>query len=220
MTTDDATAVVVGAGPGLGLAVARRFAREGFRLALLARSPERLDRTGMDALPVSVDLADEEALRAAFAQVRSSLGDPRVLVFNASEYVEGTPSEVPYDAFLHGFRVGVAAALVCLQEVAPAMRAAGRGTVLITGGGLGLRPWPPAAGLGVQKAAVRNLALAAAKELGPDGVHVATVTIQGVIRPGSGTDPQVLAEQYWQLHAEAPQEAWRTEVVVDEQAEG
>lgn len=215
MTTEVPLAVVVGAGPGLGLAVGRRFAREGFRLALLARTPERLDRTGLDALPVPVDLADESALRDALGQVRAAVGDPAVLVFNASEYVEGTPTQVTYEAFLHGFRVGVAAALVAVQEVAPAMRAAGRGSVLLTGGGLGLTPWAPATGLGVQKAALRNLAFAAAQELSPDGVHVATVTIKGVIKPGTATDPALVAERFWELHCE-PRESWRTEIVHEE----
>jgi NAD(P)-dependent dehydrogenase (short-subunit alcohol dehydrogenase family) len=214
------TVVVVGAGPGLGAAVARRFAREGFRVALVARSADGLDLAGMDAggppVVLTADVADEADLRAAFAGLRAEAGDPEVCVYNPSLFVPGTPTELPYDRMLQGLRVGVLGAVVAAQEVAPAMRAAGRGTILLTGSGVALRPPASSASLGMQKAALRNLAQALFEELAPDGVHAATVTIRGVLAPGTPFDPDVVADAFWQLHAEgsgAP-DTWRSEVEV------
>jgi NAD(P)-dependent dehydrogenase (short-subunit alcohol dehydrogenase family) len=200
-------AVVVGAGPGLGLAVAERFAREGFRLALVARSPDRLDLSALPAsaetLLVAADVSDERALRDGFARIRTGAGDADVLVYNASSFVPAKPSELPYDAFLTGLRIGVGGALVAIQEVVPAMRAAGRGTILLTGSGVALKASAGSAALAAQKAALRSLAYTAADELAPHGIHVATVTIRGVLAAGTYFDPVLVAEQYWRLHSEA-----------------
>jgi NAD(P)-dependent dehydrogenase (short-subunit alcohol dehydrogenase family) len=210
---------VVGAGPGLGLAVASRFASEGFRLALVARSPDRLDLSVLPpgAAPVlaAADAGDAASLRDAFARIRAEAGDPDVLVYNASLWVPGRPTELDAEAFVTGLRVGAVGALVAAQEVAAGMRAAGRGTILLTGSGVALRAKAASAGLAAQKAALRSLAFTLADELGPDGVHVATVTIAGVLAAGTFYDPALIAETYWRLHIERvdrPDE-WQTEVV-------
>lgn len=212
--------VIVAAGPGLGRSVALRFAREGSDVALLARSAERLEplvgelqALGVRAHAVAADAADEASLRSGFEDVRRVLGDPGVLVYNASEYVQGRPTSVGYDEFVHGLLVGVGGALVAAQEVAPAMRAAGRGTVLLTGSEAALRPSVAAAGLGVAKAGLRNLAFSLATDLEPDGVHVTTVTIRGVLKAGTAFDPDVIAEHYWRLHVQ-PRPEWQPEFVL------
>jgi short-subunit dehydrogenase len=105
----------------------------------------------------------------------------------------------------------VGALLVAAQHVAPAMRTAGRGTILVTGSALEFRATAAYAGLAVQKAAVRSLTLTLAEELRPVGIHVATVTVEGLIQPGTHYDPERIAEQFWDLHAE-PRDSWRTEV--------
>jgi NAD(P)-dependent dehydrogenase (short-subunit alcohol dehydrogenase family) len=218
-------AVVVGAGPGLGLAVADRFAREGYRLALLARNPNKLDISRLSGLPgpapllVAADVGDARDLRDAFATIRSGAGDPDVLVYNTSLWVPGKPTELDYDAFMAGLRVGAAGALVAVQEVAPAMRAAGRGTILLTGSGVALRAPAGSAGLAAAKAALRSLALTMADELRTDGIHVATVTITGVLAPGTFYDPELIAQTYWDLHVEGidPPEEWHTEVIYADQ---
>lgn len=215
------TVVIVGAGPGLGLAVARRFVREGAAVALVARNPERLagmvDQLRADAgeggsaAAFVADAGDPAQLRSALASVRSALGDPTVLVHHLSVPVPGSPTTMAYEDFLGGLAGGVGALLVAAQELVPGMRQAGRGTVLVTGSGLAfvgssINPGPAA-----QKAAVRSLALSMAKELAPDGLHVATVTVQGVIESGGYYDPDRIAEVYWQLHTEERAD-WRTEV--------
>jgi short-subunit dehydrogenase len=213
------TVVIVGAGPGLGMAVARRFAREGASIALVARNAQRLagmveelrDTEAASAAAFVADAGEPAQLRSALASVRATLGDPTVLVHHLSVPVGGTPSTMAYDEFAAGLAGGVGALLVAAQELTPAMRRARRGTVLVTGGGLALVPSAPYAGLAAQKAAVRSLALSLAQELEPDGVHVATVTVQGVISPGGYYDPDRIAEIYWALHTEARAD-WRAEV--------
>lgn len=213
--------MIVGAGPGLGLAVARRFARQGASVALLARNAERLAgmveqlrehaARGASAGAFVADAADPAALRSALRSVRSALGEPTVLVHHLSVPVVGPPTAMAYEDFAAGLAGGVGALLVAAQELVPAMRAAGRGTVLVTGGGLAFSAAAAYAGLAVQKAGVRSLALSLAEELAPAGVHVATVTVEGIIEPGGYYDPDRIAEVYWQLHTE-PRSDWRAEV--------
>jgi NAD(P)-dependent dehydrogenase (short-subunit alcohol dehydrogenase family) len=206
------TAVVVGAGPGLGLALARRFAREGYALALLARAPERLDRADVpEATLHAVDLADRGALAEALAEVRRRHGDPEVLAFNASATVMGTPSEVPPDAVADALAVGVVAGVLCAQQLAPAMRAAGAGSLLFTGGGTALAPWGAAAAIGMQKAALRNYVLALHDEVAPFGVHAGTVTVRGMIAAGTPFAPELIAEAFWALHTQ-PRASWAAEL--------
>jgi NADP-dependent 3-hydroxy acid dehydrogenase YdfG len=216
--TDPDVVVIVAAGPGLGLAVARRFAREGASIGLIARSTDRLDEladelraAGTTVAVAESDVADPAMLREAFGVLHELLGDPTVLVFNASEYVEGRPAEVSYDAFMHGVYVGVGAALVSVQEVVPAMRAAGRGTVLLTGSVAAEKPSVSAATVGVAKAALRNLGLSLHSELAADGIQVVTVTIRGVLRGPKALDTDEIAAAYWTLHTQ-PRESWTPEV--------
>ncbi|MGZ4638641.1 MAG: SDR family NAD(P)-dependent oxidoreductase [Actinomycetes bacterium] len=211
---DGETVVIVAAGPGLGLAVARRFAREGATIGLVARSRVRLAELAeglrADGTTVAVaeaDVADPVSLRGALAALRELLGDTTVLVFNASEWVEGTPTGVGYDEFLHGLRVGVGAALLSVQEAAPAMRAAGRGTILLTGSVAAEKPSVAAATVGVAKAGLRNLALSLHRELEPEGVQALTVTIRGVLQGPSALAVDEIADHYWRLHTQ-PRGSW------------
>lgn len=147
MITGSKICVVAGVGPGVGAAVARRFAREGFAVALMARRADVLKRIeagiagdGGTARSVPVDLSDVAALDAAFADVAERMGPPEVLVYNAARWVEApamalAPAELEAD-----LRLSVVGALAATRAVWPAMRDAGRGTVLWTGGGLALAP--------------------------------------------------------------------------------
>jgi len=205
--SDKKTVVVVGAGPGVGLAVARRFGREGMRVALVARRAEALTahceelaKGGAEARGYAADVSDFAALDAALGRIDQELGAPEVLVYNAAVLKPGQPSSTSPDSLIADFRVNVAAALASAQHVIPAMRERGRGTILFTGGGLALEPYPAYASLAVGKAAMRNLCFSLAAELGPQGIHVATVTICGFVKPGTHFDPDKIAEAYWTLY--------------------
>ena len=204
----------------MGMALASRFGREGGVVALVARRPEalaafveELAAAGVTARAFPADVGDEASLRAAFAAIRGALGDPDVLLYNASTNLPGAPGDVTVADVETAFRVGAVGALVALQEVLPAMRARDAGTVRVTGGGLALRPWPGATALGLAKAAVRNLVQVAARDLEGTGVHVATVTIRGIVG-SAGLEPEAIAERFWALH-EQPRGSWDTEVLAD-----
>lgn len=176
--------LVTGAGPGTGAALARRFAADGYRVALLARDAARLEKLAAElpgAAAFPVDVADLDALRATLADVRATLGAPAVLLHNAVAGGFGGFESVTPEALEQRFRVNVTALLVLAQELAPAMVAAGRGAIVVTGNTSAWRGKAAFAGFAPTKAAQRILAQCLARDLGPKGVHVAYVVIDAVI---------------------------------------
>jgi short-subunit dehydrogenase len=157
------------------------------------------------------DAGDPDSLTSALANI-----EPEVLIYNAFSITpsNGGPSTLAPSTLVAEFRVNVLGALVSTQAVLPGMLRRGRGSILFTGGGIGLDPtnWLPAASLGVSKAGLRNLTQSLHAELGPKGVHVATVTITGMIQPGSRFDPDRIADVYWSLHTDG-KSSFRAEVV-------
>lgn len=112
----------------------------------------------------------------------------------------GPASKLKPDDLMNDLRTNAGGALACVQQVLPAMRATKRGTIIFTGGGFALDPYPQFASVGIGKAALRNLALVLAKELAPEGIHVATVTIEGMVKRGTAFDPTAIAELFVRLH--------------------
>ena len=215
--------VIVGAGGGLGMACARRFGREGYRIALLSRSEDKLfdyaadlALEGIEAHSFPLDTADEAAVVRTFDDIKTQLGIPEVLIYNAFMPRQAQPSQTSVDQLLGDFRVNVAGALACTQQVIAPLREQGRtGTILLTGGGLSLNPRASHASLAASKAALRSLAYTLAEELQPDGIHVAIVTIAGSIQPGTYFAPDRIAEVYWTLHRQ-PSADWQTEFIYRE----
>lgn len=212
--------LIVGTGPGVSLAVARRFGRESYRIAMIARTSDSLASAhqalaseGIAAKDFRADAGDDTALRAAIDEVRAALGDPDVAVYNASAGHAGVPTSLTREDLIRDFDVNVTGAIVTAQECAPAMIKAGKGTILITGGGLALEPSVEIASLSLGKAAIRSLSFSLANELGPRGIHVATVTICGFVQPGTHFAADLIAEEYWRLHNQAPSE-WEREIVI------
>lgn len=202
---------VVGVGPGVSLAVARRFAREGFQIALLARRAEalagyvtELAQQNITAQGFIADAGNEQSLVAAFEQVRTQMGHPDVLIYNAAVIRDGQPASLSTETLLSDFRVNVMGALVSVQQVLPEMRAQQAGTILLTGGGLALYPMPQYASLALGKAALRSFTYTLGGELEADTIQVATVTITGTVQPGTHFDPDLIAEAYWTLHRQPP----------------
>lgn len=221
---DRAICVVAGAGPGVGLAIAERFAAEGYDIAVMARDESRLARAaeglsklhGVDVHPISLDLADPDAIAPAFDKVRARMGDPEVLVYNAARWHEAPAVALSPDTFARDLALSVGGALACAQQVFGAMQERGEGSLLFTGGGLALRPQfgRGVASLTAGKSALRGLVHAMAGEVAEAGVHAATVTIAGTVAPGGAFDPRRIADVFWTLHAQARPE-WTVEVVYD-----
>ncbi len=227
---DGKVAAVLGVGPGLGSAVARRFAREGFSVALMARREEsvsgvrrEIEEGGGKALPVSTDATDPASVAAAFGRVRGELGDPGVFVYNAGAFQVGGILDLSPEKFDECFRTNCAGAFYAARHVLPAMVERGGGTVLLTGATAALRGGARFSALAVGKFGLRALAQSMAREFGPQGVHVAHIVIDGQINtPGmrevSGgredhtmLSPDAIAETYWHLHAQHPT-AWTLEL--------
>ncbi len=226
------TAAILGVGPGLGAAVARRFAREGFAVALMARREgsvagvrEEIEGAGGTALPISADATDPASVAAAFDEVRSNLGDPEVFVYNAGAFQMGGILDLSPEKFDECFKANCAGAFYAAQQVLPAMVEAGRGTVLLTGATAALRGSARFSALAVGKFGLRALAGSMAREFGPQGIHVAHVVIDGQIdtprvremSPGredhTMLSPDAIADTYWQLHAQ-DRTAWTLELDV------
>jgi len=226
----DRVAAVLGVGPGLGAAVARRFAGEGFGVALIARREEsvagireEIEGGGGTALPVSADATDPDSVAAAFELVRGELGDPEVFVYNAGAFQMGGILDLSPEQFDACFRANCAGAFYAAQQVLPAMVEAGRGTVLLTGATAALRGSARFSALAVGKFGLRALAQSMAREFGPRGVHVAHVIVDGQIHtprvremsPDREEDtmlsPDAIAETYWLLHSQDPT-AWTLEL--------
>ncbi len=212
-------AAVIGAGPGVGMAVAKRFAREGFRVALVARRADSvldyarsLRESGAEAFGFAGDASDFADMERTLGRIDEEAGHPDVLVYNAAVLKRAQPTELSLEQLLEEFKVNVAGALLCAKHVAPAMREKKQGTILLTGGGLALSPMPLFASLSIGKAAIRSLAFSLAGELGASGIHVATVTICGFVKAGTHFDPDSIAEAYWNLHTQEPPK-WETEFV-------
>ena len=220
----------MGVGPGLGASVSRRFAREDFAVALMARRKEsvagvreEIEGRGGTALPVTADAMDPGSVQAAFERVRAELGDPEILVYNAGDFQVGGILEVSPERFDECFRANCAGAFYAAREVLPAMVERERGTILLTGATAALRGSARFAALAVGKFGLRALAQSMAREFGPQGVHVAHVIIDGQISTprvrGMYPDreehtmlsPGAIAQTYWQLHSQDPT-AWTLEL--------
>jgi NAD(P)-dependent dehydrogenase (short-subunit alcohol dehydrogenase family) len=192
------SAVVLGVGPGLGMALARAYADTGRRVALIARNADRLEGYAAQipsSVAIPADLADPVQVGAAIDQAAGSVGPIDVVHFNASLLVSGAPSEVPLDAVEQSWRVGCLGAWAALQSAVPLLPVGG--AFFVTGGGLALDPWPPASALASAKAAVRNLVQAAAKEL--PHLHVCMVTVRGVIDDDGDLSAQRIAARFVDL---------------------
>lgn len=214
-------ALIIGMGPGLSAALAERFAEAGYAIAGFARSPEKsaalaaeMAEKGQKLDMRAVDAGDFTMLGTAVRAVEAQLGPIEVLIYNAFSATPAPPSQIPLEALVSDFRVNVGGALAAVQAVLPAMQARGRGSILLTGGGLALDPtgWLPAASLAVGKAGIRNLAQSLHKEMEGSPIRVGTVTITGQILPGTPLAPEVIAERFWDLHAAL--EAGPAEVIV------
>jgi short-subunit dehydrogenase len=199
--------IIIGAGPGIGEALALAFAGEGYDIALVARNIAKfteflleIAKKGQRARAFSADAADEASLREAIAKAQHELGPCEVLIYNAASGLRGKPTQLKTATILDEFRVNVTGALVAAQCVAEGMKQRRRGTILFTGGSFAYEPAAEYSSLSLGKAALRNLTFSLAQELGAFDVHVATVTVYGFVQRGTHFDPQRIAHSFLQLH--------------------
>ncbi|HKV54258.1 MAG TPA: SDR family NAD(P)-dependent oxidoreductase [Candidatus Binataceae bacterium] len=222
-------AVVVGVGPGTGAALARRFAK-GYRVGLVARNgdylktvAEEIHAGGGLALAAPADAGDASQIAEAFATIRQKLGDPEVLLYNAGSGKWGTINDVSVEEYEATWRVNALGAFLSAKQVVPAMIAAGKGVLLFTGATAGVKAGPRSVAFGPAKFAMRGLAQSLARDLGPRGIHVAWINIDGAIdiprvRRGNPQlkqedmlQPDAIAETYWHLAHQDPS-AWSMEL--------
>jgi NAD(P)-dependent dehydrogenase (short-subunit alcohol dehydrogenase family) len=223
--------VVVGVGEGLGVALARRFAA-GYKVALVARSAGVIDSVageiksaGGIALPVQSDATIETEIGAAYERITRELGPIEILIYNGGRRPMGRLLETTPEVFEQTWRLHTFGAFLWARQVAPEMLSRGSGSILITGATAGIRPWPNSAAFAPAKFGVRGLAQVMARDLHPQGIHVAYVNVDGGIdmpllrnfRPeGKDEDflkPSAIADAFWYL-AHQDRSAWSHELDV------
>ena len=212
----DKVVVIVGVGPGIGAATARRFGRAGYDVALIARSAASLEELGTELQGegvttgwTPVDIADAPALQAAVERFGTHLGHIDVLHYNPSVFRQADPLRLSVDELLGDLRVGVAGLLTAVQAARPVMHRGAR--VLATGSMAADEPWNEAASLGIQKAALRNLVKSLDTTLAPDGIRAMSLTVRGTLAPDGPFAPDRVADALFA--ATLTREAdWRSEV--------
>ena len=228
-------ALVAGVGDGLGKAVARRFARSGHRVVLVARKEEKLQRIageiaaeGGEAVVRPADLRFEDQIRTLFDDA-AALGRLDVVVFNAGAQHRQPFLEIEPDMFEKVWRLGCRAGFVVGQAAAKRMVEHGRGTIIFTGATSATRGGAEFAAFAAAKAGLRSIAQSMARSLGPRGIHVCHVIVDGVIDmpaiherfpdlvanlpEGGMLDTDAIAETYYALHCQ-DRSAWTLEIDV------
>lgn len=217
---------VVGVGPGNGAAIARRFSREGYAVALMARSAdltEKLARELPGARPFTCDVADSASIERAFAMVRAEMGEVEALVYNAGSGSWGNVEDTSAADFEASWRVNALGAFVASKQVIAPMKKAGRGNIVFIGATASRRGNVKTAAFAPAKAAQRSLAESMARYLWPAGIHVSVIIVDGVVdlartrammkdKPDSFfLKPDDLADTVFRV-TEQPRSTWSFEV--------
>ena len=199
--------IVMGVGPGIGFAIAKRMAAtdRGYHVALVARRRDTLEgyqaslaSAGGSASVHPGDLSSASDVQRVVADITAHHGPCALMCYNAGVWNEATAMAVSTDTFARDLNLCVTGALAAAQQVHPGMKAAGKGTMLFTGGGLALFPEYGATvpSLTAGKSALRGLVLYMAANLATDGVRVGTVTVCGTVAPGTPFDPDLIAQRF------------------------
>ncbi|PWR22617.1 SDR family oxidoreductase [Zavarzinia aquatilis] len=227
-------ALVIGAGDALGGAIARRFAREGFTAAVVRRNAEKLaplvaeiEAAGGTALPFGVDARREEDVIALIAGIEAGVGPIEAMVFNIGANVRFPVTETTARVFYKVWEMACFAGFLAGRETAKAMLTRGRGTIVFTGATASLRGRAGFSAFAAAKHGLRALAQSMAREMGPQGIHVAHTIIDGAIDTAFIRDnfpdvyatkahdgilnPDHIADAYWALHVQK-RDAWTHEL--------
>jgi NADP-dependent 3-hydroxy acid dehydrogenase YdfG len=203
--------VIVGAGPNLGLAIARRFGREGLAVGLVSRTQAKLDdlasqleSEGVTAAGAAADIRDSDALTAAIRSLAGRLGEVEVLEYSplpAPEFMKPI-LETTVDDVRGPIEFSILGAVAATQAVIGPMRDAGGGTIMFTTGGAAINPYPLRAGVGISFAGEVAYARMLHDELADSGIHVAHTAIGGRIAPGMDHEPSDVADVLWSHHVD------------------
>jgi len=215
--------LIVGVGAGLSASLARRFARDGGRIVLAARTPEKLQRLAAEtkAVVLRCDATVRADVEALFAACEAGPGAPDVVIYNPSGRVRGPFVELDPDAVKQAIEVAAYGGFLVAQAAAKRMLVKGGGTILFTGASASVKGYPMSAPFAMGKFALRGLAQSLARELQPQNIHVAHFVIDGGIRsaertaaagqPDSLLDPDAIADSYFHVARQA-RSAWTSEV--------
>jgi NAD(P)-dependent dehydrogenase (short-subunit alcohol dehydrogenase family) len=217
------TALIVGAGPGISASVARGLAAAGLKVGLAARNIEKLGPLAAEirAQAFVVDATDPAAVVRLFDDADTRLGEPDVVVYNASARAHGPIAELDPEAVRKAVEVSAYGGFLVVQQAARRMIPHGRGAILLTGASASVKGYPLSAAFAMGKFALRGLAQSTARELGQKGIHVAHFVIDGGVRsarrpdpadrPDSTLDPDGIAQTYLDVLRQ-PRSAWSLEV--------
>ena len=217
------SALIVGAGSGLSASLARLFAKEGMRVAVAARNAEKLDGlcTETGAKAYACDAVDPAQVARTFAAVEAASGAPEVVVYNASARARGPVAELVPEEVERAIMVSAYGGFLVAREAVRRMMPKKHGAVLFTGASASVKGYPLSAPFAMGKFALRGLAQSMARELAPQGVHIAHFVIDGAIRnpgrvepadrPDSLLDPDAIASAYLNVLYQ-PRSAWTWEV--------
>ncbi len=176
---------ILGVGPGNGRSLARRFAGGGYQVALCARTGDRVEEEaraiGGAARGYAMDVTDDRSVQEGFAAIARDQGPVDTLVYNAGNARWGDVDAIAAADLLPGFEVNAVGLVRAVQAVLPGMREAGRGNVIVVGAGAALRGRPGTLGFAAAKAAQRSVCQSLARQLGPEGIHVAFLVLDGVV---------------------------------------
>lgn len=216
-------ALIVGAGRGLSASLARACAKRGMQVALAARNADKLAplvaETGAKAY--ACDASQPAAVASLYRALDADFGTPTLVCYNASGRVRGPLIELDPGAVRNALEVTAFGGFLVAQEAAKRMLPQGRGSILLTGASASVKGYPQSASFAMGKFALRGLAQSMARELAPQGIHVAHFVIDGGIRqpgepradrgPDGFLDPDAIAQTYLQIH-DQPRSAWTWEV--------
>jgi NAD(P)-dependent dehydrogenase (short-subunit alcohol dehydrogenase family) len=217
------TALIVGAGPGISASLARALSAAGLQVGLAARTTEKLAPlvAEIGAKTFAADASDPKAVARLFDQVDDELGEPDVVVYNASARVRGGVAELDPEQVRRSLEISAFGGFLVVQQAARRMIPRREGAILLTGATASVKGFALSSGFAMGKFALRGLAQSAARELGPQGIHVAHFVIDGGIRsanrkdpvdrPDSTLDPDGVAQSYLNVLRQ-PRNAWSLEV--------